>query len=265
MTATEMFEIILNAPGDGSGGTTINGHDFARFGLDEGGVLDIVEFLQTQLVDTDEFIAEDGRFLGDIARGENAYFGAGYCLQCHGDDGTMINFGSTDDPEWVGTIAVANPWEFLHKIRFGQPDSNPPMPSWVATQGSNQGVVDIGRFVQERLPTGRAPQIGSQRPGDCNQDSHLDISDALCLLGHLFLGAPRELPCEGRAADDSGEANLALLDGDGDGEISLSDAVGIVQFLFSGAAPPSPCVDARCSDCVVIEGCPDIGIGCPQG
>jgi len=36
--------------------------------------------------------------------------------------------GSDKKPEFVGTLAVENPWEGLHKIRNGQPGS--PMPAW---------------------------------------------------------------------------------------------------------------------------------------
>ena len=43
------------------------------------------------------------------------------CAVCHGFDGKTINFGDQDEPEFVGTIAADNPWEFLHKARFGQP------------------------------------------------------------------------------------------------------------------------------------------------
>src|SRR6185295_6019077 len=34
---------------------------------------------------------------------------------------------------------------------------------------------------------------GLQRPADCNQDGNTDISDAVCLFGHLFLGSPARL------------------------------------------------------------------------
>ena len=30
-----------------------------------------------------------------------------------------INFGSEDEPEYVGTVAADNPWEFFHKGRLG--------------------------------------------------------------------------------------------------------------------------------------------------
>ncbi len=94
------------------------------------------------------------------------------------------------------------------------------------------------------------PPGGSQRPGDCNQDGKLDISDAICLLGHLFLGDPTTVPCEGGAITDPG--NISLLDSNGGGKVDLSDAVSVLTFLFSSGNPP-----ALGTVCVGIVGCPD--------
>ncbi len=43
------------------------------------------------------------------------------CAVCHGFDGTDINFKAEPKKEYVGTVCAGNPWEGLHKIRFGQP------------------------------------------------------------------------------------------------------------------------------------------------
>jgi len=56
---------------------------------------------------------------GDPQRGAALY--QTICTVCHGFDGKTINFKDEDEPEYVGTIANDNPWEFLHKARFGQP------------------------------------------------------------------------------------------------------------------------------------------------
>jgi len=91
---------------------------------------------------------------------------------------------------------------------------------------------------------------GLQRPGDCNQDGRIDLSDAVCLLGHLFLGNPAVLPCGNGSLRDP--ANLALLDSNGDGGGDLADAVHILAFLFQGNSPP-----ALGRECVRILGCSD--------
>ncbi|MBI4604932.1 MAG: hypothetical protein HY721_23470 [Planctomycetes bacterium] len=68
---------------------------------------------------------------------------------------------------------------------------------------------------------------GSFRRGDSNDDGKRDISDAVYMLGHLFLGGPR-WPCE-EAADIND-----------DGRKDLSDAVHLLRHLFLGSSPPPP-------------------------
>jgi hypothetical protein len=88
-----------------------------------------------------------------------------------------------------------------------------------------------------------------QVPGDCNQDGKLDISDAVCLLGHLFLGNPTTLPCDGGTILDPG--NLALLNSNGDVKVDLSDAVYTLLYLFNGGTAP-----VLGTSCQPIGGCP---------
>lgn len=56
---------------------------------------------------------------GEAGRGAPYY--QTICAVCHGFDGKTLNFRTPEDPEYVGTIARENPWEFMHKARFGQP------------------------------------------------------------------------------------------------------------------------------------------------
>jgi hypothetical protein len=97
---------------------------------------------------------------------------------------------------------------------------------------------------------GEGPAAGSQRQGNVNQDSRLDLTDAVVLLGHLFQGAPDALPCEGGRITDEG--NLRLLDVNGDLKVDLSDPVYFLKFLFGGGPLP-----AAGTECVPIAGCPD--------
>jgi hypothetical protein len=94
---------------------------------------------------------------------------------------------------------------------------------------------------------------GGQIPSDCNQDGHLDLSDAVCLFGFLFLGNPTQLSCDDGLARDPG--NIALLDANGDAQIDLSDGVHVLSFLFGGCSSqcPPPVLGTRC---VRIVGCP---------
>jgi hypothetical protein len=87
--------------------------------------------------------------------------------------------------------------------------------------------------------------------GDCNQDGTLDLSDVVCLLGHLFQGNPENLPCTSTAA------NLTLMDCNQDGGADLSDAIYKLAFLFQGGPPPEQggsCIEI--ADCPQNQGCP---------
>jgi hypothetical protein len=100
-----------------------------------------------------------------------------------------------------------------------------------------------------------ACEPGQQVPGDCNQDSQLDISDGLCILGFLFLGQPVSLPCHG-GLENSGATTL--LDMQGDGSVNISDGIAIMRFLFvGGPAHPYSVPHLERSACVPIFNCPD--------
>jgi thiosulfate dehydrogenase len=59
-----------------------------------------------------------------------------------------LNFGSDKEPEYVGTIAKENPQEFLHKIRMGQPGSEPPMPAALVLGWDIKQILDILAYAQ---------------------------------------------------------------------------------------------------------------------
>jgi thiosulfate dehydrogenase len=80
------------------------------------------------------------------------------CSKCHDDpddfdpnSGTFIqgrwfNFGTTEDPAYIGTVANENPWEFFHKMRFGHPGT--PMPrldllGWTLDQAAAIGAYSV--------------------------------------------------------------------------------------------------------------------------
>jgi thiosulfate dehydrogenase len=74
----------------------------------------------------------------------------GTCASCHGVDGKKINFHDADDPEYLGTVASGNPWEFFHKVLFGQPGA--PMPSGIGLGWSAEEIADLAAYAQT-LPT----------------------------------------------------------------------------------------------------------------
>jgi thiosulfate dehydrogenase len=100
-------------------GDTNSDHDFSTV-LDEQVLIDLALFISEDIIDFSTLVGDDKAALSmDVATGEQLYQDT--CAACHGKDGAQINFGSDDDPEYMGDLALGNPWEVLHKTRFGQP------------------------------------------------------------------------------------------------------------------------------------------------
>ncbi len=104
-------------------------------------------FLSQGQIDVDQYIDRQTKLArGDAGRG--AGFFQNVCAVCHGFDGKKMNFGEESEPEFVGTVAADNPWEALHKIRFGQPGVGMVALNVLAIQD----LVDILAYAQT-LPT----------------------------------------------------------------------------------------------------------------
>ena len=118
-------------------------HDFSAV-LDESQINMLVAFVQQGLTDTSAYINADKTVNGDPAKGKTIYVGT--CERCHGEQGKLINFGDEAGPEYVGTIAADNPWEFWHKASFGQPGE--PMPAGVNNGWVPQDLADLLAYAQ---------------------------------------------------------------------------------------------------------------------
>ncbi|MHB8775026.1 MAG: c-type cytochrome, partial [Bellilinea sp.] len=125
-----------------SGGTNAD-HDFSA--MDDEALGDLATFLQSGLVDVSPLIdtATKSAVNGDAAHGKELF---ALCAACHGEDGRVFNFGSDAEPEYVGTIALDNPWEFLHKVRSGQPGTA--MPAAMDSGWSLDDLLDLLAFAQ---------------------------------------------------------------------------------------------------------------------
>ncbi len=128
-------------------------HDFSTV-MPAGDLTDLVNFLSEGLVNVTAYLdyAAAAPRQADLATGEQLYVNT--CAECHGDDGKRINFGDAASPEYVGTVARANPWETLHKIRVGQPATG--MPSAIVSGWSAEDVLDVLGYAQT-LPGAPAP------------------------------------------------------------------------------------------------------------
>ncbi len=103
----------------------------------------------------------------------------------------------------------------------------------------------MGVLVFARRPIDGTPPVTFVR-GDCNEDGAVDVSDAVRVLGVLFLG---EVASECPAACDTND----------DDARDISDAIAVLAFLFAGGgAPPQPfpaCGDVAGGDCGAFAGC----------
>lgn len=88
---------------------------------------------------------------------------------------------------------------------------------------------------ESRRPATLADAVVRRRAGplfvrsDADGSSTVNITDAIRILGFLFLGAPDSLECP-----DAADAN-------DDGKVEVSDAISVLRSLFAtGAAPPAP-------------------------
>lgn len=73
--------------------------------------------------------------------------------------------------------------------------------------------------------------------GDTNGDLQRNLSDAVRVLGHLFLGSPAPVPL---ADCGAGPALVRNGDTNGDGRLDLSDGIRFLNWLYAGGTEPAP-------------------------
>ena len=148
LSAQAVFDLLR-----GDAGTTTDGHGYGAAGLADADLWDLTRFVLEGQIDTDDLIDGNGAFAaGDVTRGGNLFTnGIGSnvgCATCHGLNGLTPPPGS--DPAtfdaFPGAHANENPWEFQHKVRFGQPGTS--MPAATRVNAALQDVADVGAFVQ---------------------------------------------------------------------------------------------------------------------
>lgn len=97
----------------------------------------------------------------------------------------------------------------------------------VLVGGPTTGTFRYYRSCELALACACGPQGPDFIRGDCNDDSEVDLSDAVCALSWLFLGG-QPPGC------------LAAANANGDDAVDLSDPVWALEFLFLGGPPPAP-------------------------
>jgi len=95
-------------------------HRYTEEQMPQNAIEKLALFVSLGQIDVDLYVDRmSNEARGDAPRGARIY--QTICAVCHGFDGKAMNFHSEEEPEYVGTIAQENPWEFIHKARFGQP------------------------------------------------------------------------------------------------------------------------------------------------
>ncbi len=133
------------------------------------------------------------------------------------EEGLRVRFGSAESP----LVTVVNDQLALARV--------PPAPPDVGDDGAVTVEVIAGatRIVLPEPFIYQSVGVKLFLRGDANGDGGADISDAVTILGFLFLGDVIECA-------DGGDVN-------DDGKLELTDAVALLDFLFrSGAAPRPP-------------------------
>ncbi len=126
-------------------------HDFSAY-LDEQALIDLALFITKGQFDADTLLTADAASIGDAAQGQQDY--ENVCAACHGPQGVAINFDSIAEPEFVPHLAVDNPWEFIHKVRFGAPGW--PMPSSIVNEWTDAQLADVLAYAQTLSPAAQA-------------------------------------------------------------------------------------------------------------
>ena len=90
--------------------------------------------------------------------------------------------------------------------------------------------------------------------GDCNQDGEINIADALCIFGVLFIGTPSKFPCGDGTAGHQG--NIDMLDRSlSSTMVNISAGTSLLRILFLQS--PSPGSIEEQPTCILIPDCPE--------
>ncbi len=128
-------------------------HQYDRVILDRAIQL-IAKFVVNGQVDMDKYIDRQTRKAkGDVVWGQDIF--EKKCARCHGDEGRDINFGNENNPEYLSTVAVKNPWEALHKIINGHPGARMNHKIIHSSRAIHQRYMSGGFRSMERMPSMR--------------------------------------------------------------------------------------------------------------
>ena len=151
-TPQELYNLLTADPNEMQ-----SGHDMDAHGMSDRDIWDVIKMVREEVIltcsggiDAGRLCRSDDECTGGICDGQtavtgNTAVGQGWfnnlCWSCHGLDGQELNFGTDEDPEYIGTVANDNPAKFLHTVRFGHPGA--PMPSFQLVGFDKQVFADL--------------------------------------------------------------------------------------------------------------------------
>lgn len=104
-------------------GTNNPKHDFSQF-LTIAAQKDLIYFLKHGLINYTSF-ARQKIFDSPNIKGNGETLYKESCRDCHGPDGARINFGTAENPAFLGNSAE-EPWKVVHLVQFGHPNVGVP-------------------------------------------------------------------------------------------------------------------------------------------
>ncbi|MBI4600750.1 MAG: hypothetical protein HY721_02205 [Planctomycetes bacterium] len=108
---------------------------------------------------------------------------------------------------------------------------------------------ELARPISDAIEVATPGPIAAFHRGDADQNGQLQLTDAVQVLGYLFLGKPGRVPqC------------LDAADADDSGTLAITDAVRILDYLFRGIGaigspgpPPAACGEDPTPDGIDCE------------
>ncbi len=160
---------------------------------------------------------------------------------------SSAQFTVSDGPPLPANLAPGA--EAAFDVRFAPTSTGPQAGSIsVSSDDADEPVVNValaGEGVPSQPPLGQ----GNFQRGDANDSGRIDLSDAVAVLGCLFLGSV----CPG--CNDAADSN-------DDGVVNIADPISLLGALFLGTRPPPAPVECgpdptRDSlDCEAFQHCP---------
>jgi len=112
----------------------------------------IASFVSKGQVDMTKWISyKTKKARGDSTKGSSNY--QKHCADCHGEKGDALNLAHNKNKTmYIGTISNKNPWETLHKIRFGHPGAVMGMQQMLKSMRSGHHHRGMGKMWQAMPP-----------------------------------------------------------------------------------------------------------------